>query len=194
MEIEKVKGCVYFFKHVGLSPVKIGFSTNESPFSRFNSFKTYAPFGSELIGFIRTEKPKELETILHQKFSSSRLNGEWFEISKDEVDKCIKFYSDMEDIQEMNNFQVAWAKKIQENRIEEIQAKSLEIDGFSDLFSLKKNDLFTDRIILNQVELLGELKIEKSKLKEFAEANKMEYKCFRVENSIKKGYCLYKKP
>jgi len=35
MEEKSEKGCVYFFRHIGLTPVKIGFSTNESPFDRF---------------------------------------------------------------------------------------------------------------------------------------------------------------
>ena len=45
------KGCVYFFRHIGLSPIKIGYSTHESPLDRFNQFKTYAEF----------EKAKKLE-------------------------------------------------------------------------------------------------------------------------------------
>ena len=49
---ENKKGCVYFFRHIGLTPVKIGFSTHESPIGRFEQFKTYAPYGSEIIGFI----------------------------------------------------------------------------------------------------------------------------------------------
>ena len=110
--VEKEKGCVYFFKHVGLTPVKIGFSTNESPLNRFDQFKTYAPFGAELIGFIRAREPLELETILHAKHSSKRLKGEWFEITKEEVQKDIEFYSNISDIEDMNNFQIEWAKSL----------------------------------------------------------------------------------
>ena len=86
------KGCVYFLKHVGLSPIKIGFSTNESPYSRFEQFKTYAPYGAELIGFIRTHDAKGLETELHSKFSNLRLKGEWFELSIEDANKYIKLY------------------------------------------------------------------------------------------------------
>ena len=112
------KGCVYFFKHIGLTPVKIGCSSNESPCNRFNSFKTYAPYGSELIGFIRTIEPRELEFKLHKKFSNKRLEGEWFEITIDEVKKEIEFYSDIQDIIEMNKFQIEWAEKLFTNKIE----------------------------------------------------------------------------
>lgn len=110
--MKKEKGCVYFFRHVGLSPIKIGYSENESPIDRFNTFKTYAPFGSEIIGFIRHSDAKQLETELHQKYSRDRLKGEWFEITVDEVNKCIDFYSNLEDIEEANNFQVQFAKML----------------------------------------------------------------------------------
>lgn len=110
---EKGKGCVYFFRHIGLTPVKIGFSTSESPIDRFNQFKTYAPYGSEIIGFIRTYEAKDLETILHERFSQFRLSGEWFEIKQEDCESIISFYSNIEDIKEKNEFQIEWAKKIQ---------------------------------------------------------------------------------
>lgn len=110
--MKKEKGCVYFFKHVGLSPIKIGYSESESPIDRFNQFKTYAPFGSEIVGFIRYSDAKQLETELHQKYSRDRLKGEWFEITVEEVNRCINFYSNLEDIEEANNFQVQFSQMI----------------------------------------------------------------------------------
>lgn len=111
MEI-KEKGCVYFFRHIGLSPVKIGYSTNESPLSRFNQFKTYAPYGSEILGFIQTDDAKNIESILHQKYSQKRLNGEWFEMTEKEVLYEVDFYSNIEDVKERNEFQIQWAKEL----------------------------------------------------------------------------------
>jgi hypothetical protein len=117
----KTKGCVYFFRHIGLSPVKIGYSTHESPIGRFDQFKTYAPYGSEIIGFIQTFDAKEIETTLHEKFSQYRLNGEWFDISEEECNKVIYFYSNIEDIKEKNEFQIAWAKHLDnKNKIDDI--------------------------------------------------------------------------
>lgn len=110
MEINK--GCVYFFRHVGLSPVKIGYSTNESPIQRFNQFKTYAPYGSEILGFVILSNPKEVETFLHKKYANKRLNGEWFDLTDDDVQKEIKFYTDVSIIEERNEFQIAWANFI----------------------------------------------------------------------------------
>ena len=114
--VEKEKGCVYFFKHVGLSPIKIGFSTNESPLSRFEQFRTYAPFGAELVGFIRTYEPLELETILHAKYALKRLKGEWFDITNADVEREIELYSNISDIQEMNHFQIEWSKHLEKKK------------------------------------------------------------------------------
>ena len=114
--MENQKGCVYFFRHIGLSPVKIGYSENESPINRFNQFKTYAPFGSEILGFIQTYNANELESNLHKKFTSKRLLGEWFEITEEEVKKEIDFYSSIEDVKERNEFQIEWAKKLHNKR------------------------------------------------------------------------------
>ena len=51
-------------------------------------------------------------TELHQKYSRDRLKGEWFEITVEEVNRCINFYSNLEDIEEANNFQVQFSQMI----------------------------------------------------------------------------------
>ena len=117
IEIEEEKGCVYFFKHIGLNPVKIGYSSNSTPLKRFEQFKTYAPFGAELLGFIRSIEAKELETNLHKKYSNKRLNGEWFDISLDEVEKEIEFNQDIQDSLLKSNFQLEWARTFSKNEI-----------------------------------------------------------------------------
>ena len=114
VEKEEKRGCVYFFKHVGLTPIKIGFSSNESPLGRFEQFKTYAPYGAELIGFIRTSEPLKLETLLHSKHASQRLMGEWFEISIEQVKNDIELFSNISDIEDKNNFELEWCRKIEE--------------------------------------------------------------------------------
>jgi hypothetical protein len=136
MEDNNKKGCVYFFRHIGLSPIKIGYSNSESPLDRFNQFKTYAPYGSEIIGFIQTSEAKEIETKLHLKYLSKRLSGEWFEITEEEVIREIDFYSKIEDIKDRNEFQIAWAKELyhRKNGVKEIVEKSK--------VELNKKDLF----------------------------------------------------
>jgi hypothetical protein len=146
MEIKR--GCVYFFRHVGLSPVKIGYSENESPINRFNQFRTYAPYGSEILGFIIISDAKQLETDLHKKYSSKRLSGEWFDLTEDEVNKEIDFYTNVADIKDRNDFQIAWAKQIEDRKnkiVQEIktdnfkQIKKTNIDLFFERYSKNKN-------------------------------------------------------
>lgn len=176
------KGCVYFFRHIGLTPIKIGYSENESPIKRFEQFKTYAPFGAELVGFIRTINPKQLENELHQKYARDRVKGEWFEIKKEEAEKCILFYSNIEDLEELNNFQISWAKKI--------NSKNDNMDIFYNSFSESKKDGFELKF-LNQTEISEILNVEKSIVKKFLNENKMKIKAYRVNGIIKKCYKIY---
>ncbi|QHB39647.1 nuclease [Flavobacterium phage vB_FspS_mymlan6-2] len=181
------KGCVYFFRHIGLTPIKIGYSENESPYKRFEQFKTYAPFGAELIGFIRTTRAKELETELHNKYSRDRIKGEWFEITKEETEKCISFYSNLEDIEEMNNFQVFWAKSfIKKNNSEDVTFK------FINLFLHEYNNN-CDIVILNQKEIADLLNVEKSDISLFMKDKNYDLKTYKVNGISKKGYKLFKK-
>jgi len=110
---ENQKGCVYFFRHLNTNPVKIGYSRYPTPSKRFEQFKTYAPFGSELLGFINAENAKELETELHIKYKSKRLKGEWFNISLEEVKENISFYSKNIDLINRSNFEIKYMNYIQ---------------------------------------------------------------------------------
>jgi len=110
--MENKKGCVYFFKHKGLDPIKIGYSTNESPIDRFESFKTYAPYGALLIGFIKSIDAKKLETLLHRKYKNQRLDGEWFNLTIEQVVSEINNHLIDDQINEMCKFQEYYAKNI----------------------------------------------------------------------------------
>jgi hypothetical protein len=121
------KGCVYFFKHIGLSPTKIGYSLSPSPIDRFEQFKTYAPYGAELVGFIQSDDAKSLETELHQKFAHARMKGEWFELDEVTIQKTIKFYSNIEQVEARNAFEILWAKKIQKEKNEVKEMSETEI-------------------------------------------------------------------
>lgn len=79
------KEYVYFFKHNDISAIKIGKTSGESVLDRFKSFKTYSPFGSEIVGFFETDDGHRDERELHARFENLRLHGEFFDISKDVV-------------------------------------------------------------------------------------------------------------
>lgn len=142
--MENKKGCVYFFKHVGLNPVKIGYSENESPYSRFNEFKTYAPFGAECLGFITTSSPNRLEKELHKKFSANRLEGEWFDITIEQVNNVVKNYSSREQLKEISDFQIYYMKmKQSENEI------NINIKDITFLTNSEKKQIFINELNKN---------------------------------------------
>lgn len=78
-------GCVYFIKHKNMKPVKIGFSSNTTPTERIQSMATASPYGLELMCFIQYERAKKLELLFHRIFKHKRINGEWFDLSKDDL-------------------------------------------------------------------------------------------------------------
>lgn len=129
MEIKdlKEKGCVYFFKHIGLEPVKIGYSASPSPEKRFSQFKTYAPFGAELLGFIICDNAKELESKLHQKYSNKRLDGEWFLISIKDINNEIETNTSKEIVKFKNELQIKLAKEINKIISDKKEIKNEEI-------------------------------------------------------------------
>jgi len=154
---EKEKGCVYFFRHIGLTPVKIGFSTSESPLNRFTQFKTYAPYGSEILGFIQTEDAKKIESILHLKYSNKRISGEWFEISEQDVTYEVNFYSNIEDIKERNEFQIEWAKRINEKKITKEKIIENIISSEKDIFF----KWYKENPKLNRTQAANNLKVSR---------------------------------
>jgi len=99
------KGCVYFFRHLTLKPVKIGYSDSSTPKNRFATFKTYAPFGAELLGFISSSNANVLEKKIHKKLKHKRLEGEWFDITDEEVKEIIDFYSKYNNLISASEFQ-----------------------------------------------------------------------------------------
>ena len=127
------KGCIYFFKHIGLDPIKIGFTTNDSPIDRFKQFSTYAPYGSEIVGFSQVDNPKSIETKLHMKYSNKRLSGEWFDITIQEAEKEIKIMRSKEEAEKRNNFEIHFAKHL--GITENIQDNSIE-DALFQLFDI----------------------------------------------------------
>lgn len=93
---EKKKGCVYFFKHKNLDPIKVGYSTKSNPMKRLEQFKTYAPYGVELVAYVESSMALDMEKDIHQKYNSKRLCGEWFNITLAEVDKEIEHIKKIE--------------------------------------------------------------------------------------------------
>jgi len=87
--METKKGYVYFLKHNGLNPIKIGCTKGFSPIKRINCYNSYSPYGIDILGYIETDNHKELEKFLHETFKHLRLNNEWFDLSIEQVNSVI---------------------------------------------------------------------------------------------------------
>jgi len=88
----KRKECVYFIKQRGLTPVKIGYTSESTPSKRIKSLETAAPYGIDLLGFISTGNGLELERRLHKFFKKKRVNNEWFDITENQVEAILFCY------------------------------------------------------------------------------------------------------
>ena len=84
-----MKGFVYFIRVNGLDPIKIGYTTDPKGVSRFETLKTYAPFGATYFAHIPTLNAPALEFELHETFKDKRLKGEWFDLTQKEVAKIV---------------------------------------------------------------------------------------------------------
>ena len=82
---------VYVLKAKGQSLYKIGFTSRE-PTRRLQEFQPKLPFETSLKWTIQSENARQIETELHRLFSTKRKNGEWFELSPEDLE-AIKTYA-----------------------------------------------------------------------------------------------------
>lgn len=88
-----MKNFIYFFKHKNINAIKIGKTCGDDVLSRFNTFKTYSPFGAEIVGYFECEDCHHTERELHQRFKEFRLNGEFYDISTEQIQTEINKYN-----------------------------------------------------------------------------------------------------
>lgn len=78
--------CVYLIKDISVTGyIKIGRTNNLA--RRLGAFKVQLPFEIEVIHIIRTHDSKTLEAELHRHFADKRVNGEWFNLTVDDVER-----------------------------------------------------------------------------------------------------------
>lgn len=78
------KGYVYIIKEDFYGMYKIGKAKNLG--ERLNLFNVQLPFDIKLIHVIWDRNYGIIEQLLHIHFDSKRLNGEWFNLSKDDIE------------------------------------------------------------------------------------------------------------
>jgi len=83
-KIKKIKGLVYLLKIENRNEYKIGVTINLK--KRLNQLGTKMPFKLETITKIRSKDIYKLEEKLHCRFENKRINGEWFNLSNEDVE------------------------------------------------------------------------------------------------------------
>lgn len=80
-----MKGFVYLFRQKGTGFIKIGMTNSDSIQNRWIPFQMYSPQGAEIVHIIETENARKLERELHIKYASKRLEGEFFNLTDDDI-------------------------------------------------------------------------------------------------------------
>lgn len=81
---KQVPGYIYLVKGLYETPTyKIGYS--KTPKKRIRKFDVVLPFPIETTHLIKTDHMKAVEAYLHDKYKDRRSNGEWFELTPDDV-------------------------------------------------------------------------------------------------------------
>lgn len=186
---------VYFFRETGRPYVKIGMSKNEVQ-TRFQSFKTYAPLGAYIVGYIKTSNAFLLEKELHKKYKDKRLQGEFFNLTDDEVYAEInihdsKFGEVVSFVDYLVNdlkFDIDYLKSILKNQIVGLN-ENLESDNDVLLNFIKNNkgSFFTNKEIQSYLAQNGFL-ITQYKLGVLLSKLSVTKKAKRVKGLCRYGY------
>lgn len=82
---------VYFVKQNRLAPIKIGKTNNLD--RKIRDLSASSPYGVSLLGYIKTQYGAMTLKATHELFSEYRINYEWFDISKKDVEELLKQYN-----------------------------------------------------------------------------------------------------
>lgn len=168
---------IYFIRHIGMSPIKIGRTNNLA--HRLSALKNASPYGIEVLGVIETDDSINLESLLHKKFKPFRLYGEWFSIDERVILDNILMYKSKEYIDSKNEFELYSIKP---------KRNFFEIDA------TKEYSPSTGHIVervLNIYEIRRFFNIENKDVKDIMTQMGFTYKSHRVKGKVKAGYKLY---
>lgn len=80
----RITGYIYLIHCKEFDAYKIGRA--KRPFQRSSTLQIQLPYPIEIVHLIPAEDPIKAEKYLHAMFEPERLNGEWFELSEENVD------------------------------------------------------------------------------------------------------------
>lgn len=133
-------GFVYFIQSEN-GHVKIGSSAN--PDERLRQLQTASSFQLNIVGVIESENYKTVEKNLHKTYKSSRIQGEWFDITKEEVNILLsslekvplkEVTSQSSDIHDLISVQFLGTFQIPNNRYDHIAIVSFSEHSKKSLF------------------------------------------------------------
>ena len=84
---KKKSGFVYLMLEDAFGYVKIGISYN--PHSRLSSLQTACPQNITLLGTLKTNDARRVETDLHERYADKHHRGEWFNLSNDDIKELL---------------------------------------------------------------------------------------------------------
>lgn len=156
---------VYFFRETGRPYVKIGMSKNDIQY-RFQCFRTYAPLGAYIVGYIKTDNCVKLEKIIHDKYKDKRLKGEFFNLTDDEIYMEInlhdsKFGEIVYLVDQLVNFELLDMTDLKKQLIDMLNTKKERDlkykpnDGLLNFLQENKGKFFTNNMILDKLNDLG---------------------------------------
>lgn len=101
-------GLVYLTNEQGTDNYKIGITRSKTVTHRNKTLQTANPRKLVTIKEFKTDYPYRIETMLHFHYSSKRGNGEWFELTDEDVSSfiplCEKLSEDLKMLMSDNYF------------------------------------------------------------------------------------------
>lgn len=82
-------GFLYLVKDNASNRIKIGITTNHK--ERLRSLNTIVPYGITIISIFSSNRYKELERDVHERYKNKRRNGEWFEFNEVDLKECMEY-------------------------------------------------------------------------------------------------------
>lgn len=89
---DTAQSCIYAIRAIGTNRIKIGTTLNLQ--KRRSSVQTGCPYPVEIVAY--WEGDYRLETLIHRYFEKRRKQGEWFEVSIQEIEQAVSFLRRMQ--------------------------------------------------------------------------------------------------
>lgn len=142
MKQEINKESVYLLRYVGRKEVKIGMSRSLDPRKRISDYNMYSIHGVEVLGVVQCLDSLDIERKIHKEFNHKRIKGEWFDLTKEDVEYIINKYSSLEYKEAYKDFLNKYIDKI---NIDEIDRDILNLVPAELILWFKYNIILNER-------------------------------------------------